>query len=90
VSVKWLAESVIFAAVIMALWMGGQIAVGMYQTYYYVPDIVQAYESVEYLERSVSFGSISSLGRVTLPLFFGLMVLYMLVKLGYKKLRGRP
>ncbi len=42
----------LFAAAIVLV----QVASGMYMTYRYVPDIVEQYETVDYLQHKVSFG----------------------------------
>ncbi|GBF77621.1 hypothetical protein PA598K_06178 [Paenibacillus sp. 598K] len=40
--------------------VGTQLVTGMIQTETYVPDILQAYESVDYLQHKVAFGEVST------------------------------
>ncbi|MEB1807107.1 MAG: hypothetical protein LPK26_07375 [Bacillaceae bacterium] len=61
---KLLVKSIIVSLVIHAFYFIGQIVYGLMLTKSYVPDIVDSYESVTYLQNEVTFGYIIS------PIFF--------------------
>lgn len=53
---RYFIEAVLFAIIIVVLYLAWQIVQGMFLTASYVPDIVDSYESVDHLDHSVSFG----------------------------------
>ncbi|MDE5414396.1 hypothetical protein [Alkalihalobacterium chitinilyticum] len=57
---KLLVQSIIISLVIHAFYFIGQIVYGLMLTNSYVPDIVDSYESVAYLQNEVTFGYIIS------------------------------
>ncbi|MFV8829961.1 hypothetical protein [Alkalihalobacterium sp. APHAB7] len=57
---KLLVQSIMISLVIHAFYFISQIAYGVMITKSYVPDIVDSYESVTYLQNEVSFGYIIS------------------------------
>lgn len=57
---RFIIEALLFAFIIVVLYMAWQIVQGMFLTASYVPDIVDSYESVDRLEHSVSFGYLAS------------------------------
>lgn len=73
------ASSVILTSIIMAL-------MGMFLTANYVPDVIQAYETVDFLQSEVSFGKTNS--TLGLEYIIG-AVLFVLLGALYYKLRTR-
>ncbi|WP_367618538.1 hypothetical protein [Paenibacillus andongensis] len=65
-----------------------QIIQGMYLTMNYVPNIVETYESVDYLQHNVTFGYISSPMWRTIEIL-GLMLLGIIVFYTGKVLRRK-
>jgi quinol-cytochrome oxidoreductase complex cytochrome b subunit len=65
-----------------------QIIQGMYLTMNYVPNIVETYESVDYLQHKVTFGYISSPMWRTIEIL-GLMLLGIIVFYTGKVLRRK-
>ncbi|MGO4272715.1 hypothetical protein AB4Z22_23225 [Paenibacillus sp. TAF58] len=65
-----------------------EIIQGMYLTMNYVPDIVETYESIDYLQHKVSFGYISSPMLRTIEIL-GLLLLGIIVFYTGKILRRK-
>ncbi|MBU5444885.1 hypothetical protein [Paenibacillus sp. MSJ-34] len=55
---KTIVQSVIFSLLLIVVYYGVQIGIGYYMTLHYVPDIVDSYAQVGYLQHQVSFGVI--------------------------------
>lgn len=83
-------QSLIFSFVVNVLYFAGTIGYGFIKTIYYVPDVADGYQDVEYLQNEVSFGVISS---PLTPIQFGIVsfllinVLFILIKMVLVKLR---
>ena len=58
INTKLLVESVIVSLFVLIIGMGWEILQGYLQTINYVPDIINSYESVDYLQSKVSLGVI--------------------------------
>lgn len=63
-----LVESVIAAIVIIISVFGFNIVRGMLLTKNYVPDIIDSYASVEYLQTQVAFGTVTRVDWLTIVL----------------------
>ncbi|WP_426453383.1 hypothetical protein ACP26L_14135 [Paenibacillus sp. S-38] len=75
---KWIRNALLFSVGLHLLFIAGSVLYGMYLTYTYVPDIVEAYSSVEYMEHKVSFGTLPAFsGWDYVWTVLGGMVLYM-------------
>lgn len=73
--------------------VGGFIITGMVQTKAYVPDIIQAYESVDYLQQKVSFGRAGSPWPVVgagLIMTAVIGIVYYRVRMKYKRRASPP
>jgi menaquinol-cytochrome c reductase cytochrome b subunit len=57
---KSIVQSLLAGVIIAVVYYTVQVAWGMYLTKEYVPDLVNAYESVDYLQRQTAIGTISS------------------------------
>jgi len=53
-------QSLLAGVIIAVVYYVVQVVRGMYLTKEYVPDLINAYESVDYLQQQTSFGTISS------------------------------
>ena len=52
-------QSLIFSVVVHVLFFVGAVAFGYIRTLFYVPDVVNAYQEVTYLQKEVAFGQVS-------------------------------
>lgn len=86
-AMKLLVQSIIISLVIHAFYFIGQIAYGVMITKSYVPDIVDSYESVTYLQNEVSFGYIKSPILLIGSLIAVTIITALVIQL-IKKLRG--
>ncbi|MBP1931994.1 hypothetical protein J2Z37_001995 [Ammoniphilus resinae] len=83
-------QSLIFSFVVNVLYLVCTIGYGFIKTIYYVPDVVDGYQDVEYLQNEISFGVISS---PLTPIQFGIVsflimsVLFILIKIVIVKIR---
>jgi menaquinol-cytochrome c reductase cytochrome b subunit len=75
-------QAFIFSAIIHGLFLLGTIALGYIRTSYYVPDIVNAYQSVDYLQNEVAFGVSTPLS--TLPFLIVSLLLVSVVFITFK------
>ncbi|MDF2963969.1 MAG: hypothetical protein K0S39_5704 [Paenibacillus sp.] len=50
-------QSALFSIVLIIIYYGIQIGYGYYKTLNYVPDIMSSYDSVDYLQHKVAFGT---------------------------------
>ncbi|MCU6707390.1 hypothetical protein M6D81_01600 [Paenibacillus sp. J5C_2022] len=53
---RFFIEAVVFAALVLILYLTWQVAQGMLLTANYVPAIIESYESVDQLDKSVTIG----------------------------------
>lgn len=84
-----LVESIIVPMVIIIAVVGFQVVQGLWLTRNYVPDIINNYASVEYLETQVAFGTIVRTDGLTLVLqTSGLLLLSMVYYVLRTKLIG--
>ncbi|XEC96572.1 hypothetical protein AB6A23_08540 [Paenibacillus tarimensis] len=87
---RWLVESIIFGVVVYLIYCAWGIVSGIILTQYYVPDIVNQYPSVEYLEETTTFGAVYEPGLIVTA--FGFIVAcgsYYLVRMGISRFRRR-
>ncbi|MBB3112906.1 menaquinol-cytochrome c reductase cytochrome b subunit [Paenibacillus phyllosphaerae] len=68
-------ESIVFALVALLLMTVGNILLGMYMTTNYVPDMMNAYESVDYLQHKVSIGGTMQFTLLHKAIAFALLML---------------
>lgn len=76
-------QSLLFSIILVILYVGMKVGIGYYKTLHYTPDIVAAYESVDYLQHEVKFGYLgSTYGLIEMAgvLLLG-MVVYIMGKL---------
>ncbi|WP_281884912.1 hypothetical protein [Paenibacillus sp. YYML68] len=89
---RTLKQAVIFSTVMVVLYYAAVIGWSYYTTRQYVPDIVNAYESVDHMQQKVAFGVVGrpldSLVLVLLQLAGGMFV-FIAGKLLVLKLRSR-
>ncbi len=87
---KTIKQALIFSLIIHVLLLVGTIGYGYIKTIYYVPDVVNAYEEVYYLQNEVAFGVIS---RPLTPVQFGIVsfvltcILFIIIKAVLVKVR---
>jgi menaquinol-cytochrome c reductase cytochrome b subunit len=85
-----LLESLIFAAAIYVGYFVWAIVSGYVLTRYYVPDIINAYASVDYLQQRVSFGGVVRISPVYKVAGFVLLsAVYCIVRIGLSNLLYR-
>lgn len=89
---RTLIQAVIFSIVLILVYFGVQIARGVYNTVNYTPDIINSYQSVDYLQNEVSFGIVWSPYGLVLELLgliiFG-MIVFISAKFVLKKIKNR-
>ncbi len=59
-------ESIVVSILISLTVLGWEITRGYYTTQKYVPEIVNSYESIDYLQHKVSFGIVGRSGWITI------------------------
>jgi len=59
-------ESIVVSLLIILAILGWEIIRGYYTTQKYVPEIVNRYESIDYLQHKVSFGIVGRSGWITI------------------------
>ena len=85
-------QSLLFSLIVHLLYLAGTIGLGYIKTIYYVPDVVNAYQEVQYLQNEIAFGVIS---RPLNPVQFGFIsfmitsVLFIAIKMFWVKRRFR-
>lgn len=62
---RYVIESIVFAALLLAVWIGWQVVQGMIVTKAYKPNIAEQYTNVEYLEERIAFGAAAGAGGWT-------------------------
>jgi hypothetical protein len=83
VYMKLLLQSVIFSIVAHAIYFVGTLIHGWYLTFnYYVPDIINEYENVAYLQNEVVFGYVIDIEPIYFVISFFLMALLGAVLIG--------
>jgi hypothetical protein len=86
---KHIFRAVAVGLIFVIVFYSFQIVQGMYHTMKFVPDILESYESVDYLQHKVSFGDkSSSIWRaVEIPglILLGIVIYYTVRKLRRKK-----
>ncbi|TVX94093.1 hypothetical protein [Paenibacillus agilis] len=71
---RTLLQAFLFSSVICIVYFVIQIAIGMYNTITYVPDIEKQYENVEYLAQEVSIGATGGIVGTIVPIAIVLAV----------------
>ncbi|MBD8496944.1 hypothetical protein [Paenibacillus arenosi] len=87
---RTLLQAFLFSIAICLLYFVIQIAMGMYNTITYVPDIEKHYETVEYVSQEVSIGATGGVVGTIVPIGIILvvgMIGFIAGKLVWKKVR---
>jgi quinol-cytochrome oxidoreductase complex cytochrome b subunit len=86
-------QSVVLSLIVHIAFFLGNILIGYYQTMMYVPDIVNAYENVKYLQNEVEFGVINnshlSMSSFFLLSFTTVTLIFLLLRLFLILLRSK-
>ncbi|WP_240675928.1 hypothetical protein [Ammoniphilus sp. CFH 90114] len=85
---KTIKQSFIFSSIIHVLFLLGTIGLGYIKTLYYVPDIVNSYQSVDYLQNEVAFGSSTTPTSILFWIisFLFMSVVFIILKIIFVKL----
>jgi hypothetical protein len=81
-SKKWLWHAFLFSVAVHLLIIAYQVICGWWMTLNYKPDILQAYENIDYLQHEVSFGVV--MNSDGLGYFFVRFLIGMLLYLGIR------
>lgn len=89
---KYLVKAVVFSLLInLVIFFIVPVLSGLFLSYLYTPDIIEAYDDVNYLQNEVSFGFILRPGNVMamlFPFFLGIIA-YFLILLVVKKIEEK-
>lgn len=79
---KYVVKAVAFSSLInLVCFFIVPVLSGLLLTYFYTPDVIDAYNDVEYLQNEVSFGFVQRPGNAEMlvPFFLGLVAYFILV-----------
>lgn len=85
---KPLIRGMIVGLIFVMVYYAFQIVQGIYLSMNYVPDVIESYETVDYLQHKVAFGSVSSPLWTTIEIL-GLMLLGIIVYYAGRRLRRK-
>lgn len=86
--IRTILQSLLAGAALAVIYLAVQIGQGVYMTIKYVPDIAEAYNTVEPAASEVSFGRVESPNQEVYMFIFIVLagsVLFILGKLGYRR-----
>jgi hypothetical protein len=80
-------QAMLFSALLIIIYYGIQVGYGYYLTLIHVPDIINSYQAVNYLQQEISFGS-TNRKYTWLTELIGLFVIGILIFVIVEKVRG--
>ncbi|WP_409178173.1 hypothetical protein [Brevibacillus fortis] len=78
---KYVVKAVVFSSLINLVFFFVPVLSGLLLTYFYTPDVIDAYNDVKYLQSEVSFGFVQrpDNAETLVPFFLGLVAYFILL-----------